>query len=458
MVPASTQNPAQARRKAGEYSRPGSGFGIGIGLVDIRALLPGPLTFARNERAHVTGYNNCRNRKLAVSSASRKSPKYHSAEAERRLAYFKERGEQMVSTICDLVEIESPSDNKDAVDRVAEAVAEKFSRLGGEIHFHRAKDFGSHLQVNFGGKSAKPVLLLGHYDTVYALGTLATMPCRVAGNKLTGPGVLDMKSGIALMLHALAALQEWHKGGLLRPVTVLLVSDEEVGSSSSRAITEALAKRAAAVLVLEPSYGREGAVKTARKGVGDYLLRVTGKAAHAGLDFNKGVNAIRELARQIEKVSGFTDPKKGLTVNVGVVSGGSRTNVVPAQAEARIDVRIARLKDAAGIDKKMRRLRPFNGQCKIEISGGINRPPMERTAGVAALYVQAAAIARELGWKLGEAAVGGGSDGNFTAGLGIPTLDGLGGVGDGAHATHEHILISELPRRAALIAGLIERA
>lgn len=400
------------------------------------------------------------NGKPRVSSASRKTSKQPSAEAERRLAYFAARREQIVATIRDLVEIESPSDNKTAVDHVAEAVAEKFSRLGGEIRFHRAKSFGSHLQVNFGGKSAKPVLLLGHYDTVYPLGTLATMPCRVEHNRLTGPGVLDMKSGIALMLHAIAALQEWHTEGwygvLPRPVTVLLVSDEEVGSSSSRSITEALAKRAASVLVLEPSYGRQGAIKTARKGVGDYLLKVTGKAAHAGLDFDKGVNAIRELARQIERVSGFTDLKKGLTVNVGVVSGGSRTNVVPAEAMAQIDVRIARLKDAAGIDKKIRSLRPFDRNCKMVVSGGINRPPMERTAGVAALYAQAVAIARDLGWKLGEAAVGGGSDGNFTAGLGIPTLDGLGGVGDGAHARHEHILISELPRRTALLAGLIE--
>jgi glutamate carboxypeptidase len=348
------------------------------------------------------------------------------------------------------------------VDEVAEAVAHKFSRLGGELRFHRAKDFGSHLQVNFAGKSAKPVLLLGHYDTVYPLGTLATMPCRAVNNKLSGPGVLDMKSGIALMLHALAGLQEWHgrekeqNGGLPRPVTVLLVSDEEVGSNSSRAITESLAKKAAAVLVLEPSYGRQGAAKTARKGVGEYLVKVTGKASHAGLDFQQGVNAILELARQIEKISRFTDLKKGLTVNVGIVSGGSRTNVVPAEAAAQVDVRIARMKDGAGIDKKMHSLRPVNRKCKIEVTGGINRPPMERSAGVAALFAQAAAIARELGWKLEEAAVGGGSDGNFTAGLGIPTLDGLGGVGDGAHATHEHILISELPRRAALLAGLIE--
>src|SRR6202795_2775684 len=395
-----------------------------------------------------------------VNSGSRKAPAHSRIEALRRLTYFSERRGEIVSTIRDLVEIESPSDNKAAVDEVAEAIAHKFSQLGGEIRFHRAQDFGSHLQVNLGGKSAKPVLLLGHYDTVYPLGTLATMPCRAVHNRLTGPGVLDMKSGIALMLHALAGLQEWHSkeqaGGLPRPVTVLLVSDEEVGSESSRAITESLAKKAVAVLVLEPSYGRQGAVKTARKGVGEYLVRVTGKASHAGLDFQKGVNAILELARQIEKISSFTDLKKGLTVNVGIVSGGSRTNVVPAEATAQIDVRISRIKDAAGIDKKMRSLRPFNRKCKIENTGGINRPPMERTAGVAALYAQAAAIARELGWKLGEAAVGGGSDGKFTAGLGIPTLDGLGGVGDGAHAKHEHILISELPRRAALIAGLIE--
>jgi glutamate carboxypeptidase len=397
-----------------------------------------------------------------VNSISRKASTPYSAEAQRRLAYFKERRNAIVSTIRDLVEIESPSDNKTAVNRVAEAVAEKFSRLGGEIRFHQAKNFGSHLQVNFAGKSAKPLLLLGHYDTVYPLGTLAAMPCHVTANKLTGPGVLDMKSGIALMLHALAALHDWHgkeqRSELSRPVTVFLVSDEEVGSESSRKITEALAKRAAAVLVLEPSYGPQGAAKTARKGVGDYLVKVTGRASHAGLDFQKGVNAILELARQIEKISTFTDLKKGLTVNVGIVSGGSRTNVVPAEAAAQVDVRIARLKDAAGIDKKMHSLRPFNRKCKIEVTGGINRPPMERTPGVAALYAKAKAIASELGWKLGEAAVGGGSDGNFTAGLGIPTLDGLGGVGDGAHAQHEHILISELPRRAALIAGLIELA
>lgn len=382
-------------------------------------------------------------------------------ESQRRLAYFTERRDQIVATIRELVEIESPSDNKAAVDALSDVVAAKFAALGAIVKIHPAQDFGNHLQADFPCQSAaKPVLLLGHYDTVYPLGTLATMPCRIVDDKLTGPGVLDMKSGIALMLHAIAALQDWRNkdwhGQLPRPVTVLLVSDEEVGSDSSRALTESLARKAAAVLVLEPSYGFEGAVKTARKGVGEYQLKVTGKAAHAGLDFQKGVNAIVELARQIEKVTAYTDLKRGLTVNVGVVSGGSRTNVVPAEATAQVDVRIARLKDASGIEKKMRALRPFNRKCKLEITGGINRPPMERTPGVAELYAKATTIARDLGWKLGEAAVGGGSDGNFTAGLGIPTLDGLGGVGDGAHAVHEHIRIPELPRRAALVAGLIE--
>jgi len=400
-----------------------------------------------------------------------------SPEEQRRLAYFEDRREAMVATIRELVEIESPSDNKAAVDRLSEVVAQKFAALGGAVRVHRANEFGNHLQVDFAGRPGnesrgKPVLLLGHYDTVYPMGTLAKMPCHVDGDRLTGPGVLDMKSGIALMLSAISALRDGHasggtcsnenrsdeRRGLPRPVSVLLVSDEEVGSDSSRAITESLARKAAAVLVLEPSYGFEGAVKTARKGVGDYTIKVTGRSSHAGLDFQKGVNAILELARQIEKVSQFTDLKKGLTVNVGIVSGGSRTNVVPAEATAQVDVRIARMKDAAGIDKKMRGLRPVNRKCKIEISGGINRPPMERTAGVAELYAKAVGIARDLGWKLGEAAVGGGSDGNFTAGLGIPTLDGLGGVGDGAHAVHEHILISELPRRAALLARLIESA
>lgn len=378
------------------------------------------------------------------------------SESQRRLTYFQDRRDQIVSTIRELVEIESPSDNKAAVDALSDAVAAKFAALGATVRIHPAQTVGNHLQAEFPGKpGAGRVLLLGHYDTVYPLGTLATMPCQIVGDRLTGPGTLDMKSGIALMLHAIAALQEWHDQ-LPRPTTVLLVSDEEIGSDSSRPITESLAKKSAAVLVLEPSYGLQGAVKTARKGVGDFQIKVIGKAAHAGLDFQKGANAIEELARQIEKISRFTDFKKGLTVSAGLISGGTRSNVVPAEATATIDVRVTRMKDAAQIEKKMRALRPENRKCKVEVTGGVSRPPLERTAAVAALYAKAKAIAHDLGWELGEAAVGGGSDGNLTGALGIPTLDGLGGVGDGAHATHEHILVSELPRRTALLAGLIE--
>jgi glutamate carboxypeptidase len=375
--------------------------------------------------------------------------------ARTRLEYFEQHRDQMVDKIRRLVELESPSDNKQAVDRISAFVAEEFAAIGGRAQFHRVADCGNHLQVDFEGETQQKPILLGHYDTVYPTGTLANMPCRVGNGRLWGPGVLDMKSGIAIMLYALQGLQAWH-GRLPRPVTVLLVSDEEVGSDSSRAITENLAKQSSAVLVTEPSYGPKGAVKTARKGVGEYDLKVTGIASHSGLDFEKGQSAIVELARQIGAISKLVDLRRGLTLNVGLVQGGTRVNVVPAEATATIDVRIARMKDAAGIDRKLRSLKPFNRKCKLAVTGGINRPPLERNAGVAMLYHRASVIAKELGWKLTEAAVGGGSDGNFTAGLGIPTLDGLGGVGDGAHAVHEFIVVSELPRRAALLAGLIE--
>jgi glutamate carboxypeptidase len=281
------------------------------------------------------------------------------------------------------------------------------------------------------------------------------MPCTIEHGRLHGPGTLDMKSGIALMIHAIEALKDWY-GELPRPVTVFLVSDEEVGSHSSRKITEALAKESAGVLVLEPAAGLRGAVKTARKGVGEYTLRVNGVAAHAGLDPGKGHSAILELARQIAVIAKMNNLRRGLSVNPGVIEGGTRTNVVAAEASVRIDVRIKRAKQAAGIDRKLRSLKPFDKHCTLEMTGGINRLPMERTAGVAALYKKARGIADEIGWKLEEAAVGGGSDGNFTAGMGIPTLDGMGGVGEGAHAVHEFIVISELPRKALLLAGMIE--
>ncbi len=378
-----------------------------------------------------------------------------------RLRYFQQQRSRIVDTIRELVEIESPSDNKQAVDRLAHLLAGKFESLGGKTRLHRSSEFGDSLQIDFPANSptaqGQPVLLLGHYDTVYPLGTLSNMPCKVDGGKLHGPGVLDMKSGIGLMLHAIEGLQQW-LGGRPRPVTVFLVSDEEIGSHSSRQITEGLAKKSAGVLVLEPGAGLHGAVKTARKGVGEYTLRVQGVASHAGLDPGSGHSAILELARQIAVLSKLNNLRQGISVNPGVIAGGTRTNVVAAEASVGIDVRIQKAKQAAQIQRKLGSLKAFDKRCHLELTGNINRLPMERTAGVAALYKKAQAVAAAMGWKLEEAAVGGGSDGNFTAGMGIPTLDGMGGVGEGAHALHEFILISELPRRATLLAGMIESA
>jgi glutamate carboxypeptidase len=394
-------------------------------------------------------------KKTASSTRSDQLPA--NAVWRERLRYFEARQEKIVETIREFVAIESPSDNKLAADRMGALLAARFETLGGRAHVHRAEDFGDSVQIDFPGREKiRPVLLLGHFDTVYPLGTLASMPCRVADGRLYGPGALDMKSGIALMFYAMEALHRWH-AGLPRPVTVFLVSDEEVGSYSSRKITETLARESAGVLVLEPA-GPHGAVKTARKGVGEYILNVKGVAAHAGLDPGTGHSAIVELARQITAVSKMNDLRRGLSVNPGVIRGGTRTNVIAAEATVEIDVRIQNAKQSATLDRKFRALKPFDKHCKLIVEGGVNRLPMERTKGVAALYRKAQAIAKNIDWKLEEAAVGGGSDGNFTAGMGIPTLDGMGGMGEGAHAVHEHIAISELPRRALLLAGMIESA
>jgi len=395
---------------------------------------------------------------MPTHKTSRQTKNQSNALWTDRLRYFESRSAALVQTIRELVDIESPSDNKLAGDRMGTILASKFETLGGRATVHRAEDYADNIQIDFPGREeAKPVLLLGHFDTVYPLGTLAKMPSHDTNGRLHGPGVLDMKSGIALMFYAIEALQAWH-GSLPRPVTVFLVSDEEVGSSSSRKITEALARKSAAVLVLEPAAGLRGAVKTARKGVGDYVLTVEGVAAHAGLDPGKGHSAIVELARQITSIARLNDLKQGISVNPGVIRGGTRTNVIAAEAVVEIDVRIKSASQARTLDRKIRGLKPFDKHCKLSVEGGINRLAMERTAGVAALYKKAQGISKQLDWKLEEAAVGGGSDGNFTAGMGIPTLDGLGGVGEGAHAVHEHIVISELPRRALLLAGMIESA
>jgi glutamate carboxypeptidase len=368
---------------------------------------------------------------------------------------------QLVATIRRIVELESPSQDKAALDRCADFLAEELARRGGKIKLHRNRAAGNQLQADFPvrqrparGQTRGRVLLLGHHDTVWDVGTLRTMPLREAGGRLYGPGVFDMKAGIGLMLFALDALRE-AGGGLPRPVTVLLNPDEETGSAASREKTKTIAKRCSCVLVLEPAHGADGKCKTARKGVGDYTLKVTGVAAHSGLDFEKGQNAIIELAHQIQRIAGFTDLKRGVTFNPGLVRGGTRTNVVPAEASLEIDVRVAKAKDAAYVARCMKSLKAANRKCKLSVEGGMNRPPLERTAAVTKLYAVARDVAAELGFELGEIAVGGGSDGNFTGALGVPTLDGLGAVGDGAHAANESIVIAELPRRVALIAGLI---
>lgn len=381
-------------------------------------------------------------------------PRAPQFDLDKISAWLKDRQDEMVASLRELVIRESPSHQKQACDDLCAYVAHEFGCLGGEVKIHPQRTAGDHLQVSFPAvQRREPILLLGHLDTVYELGTLEKMPWAKRRGRLHGPGVFDMKAGIVQMMFALWALRK--NPGLPRPVKVLLVSDEEQGSASSRAITEKLAKQCAAVLVCEPS-GPGGALKTARKGVGAFTLKVTGKAAHSGLDFEKGQSAILELAHQVQAVSQLTDLTRGITVNVGIVRGGTRTNVVADEAVAEMDLRVKSMQDGLEMERRIRELRAFNPECWLEIQGGINRPPLERTDKVATLFGIARNVGNELGMELQEIAVGGGSDGNFTAGIGIPTLDGLGAVGEGAHALHEHVIAAELPKRAALLAGLIQ--
>jgi glutamate carboxypeptidase len=362
------------------------------------------------------------------------------------------RAAWMIHALRQMVEVESPSDDKTAVDRAVVLVAKLAAGLGGRVKIHKQKQFGDVLELRFGParSSRKPILLLGHLDTVWPLGTLAGMPWREQDGRIYGPGVLDMKAGVAMALTAVRVLAEL---GVSRPVTLLLNSDEEVGSHVSRPITERLALASSAVLVLEPAQGL--ACKTARKGVGDYRLQVTGVASHSGVDFARGHSAILELARLLQEVEGFTELRLGRTVNPGVIGGGTRSNVVAQSAFAEVDVRIAKAADAARVDKLFRGLRCTDPACGLTVTGGINRPPMERKPGTVALYKQARKLAAEIGFTLEEAATGGGSDGNFTAALGVPTLDGLGAVGEGAHAAHEHLVAEHLVPRTALLAAMI---
>jgi glutamate carboxypeptidase len=361
-----------------------------------------------------------------------------------------EKQEETISLIQALVECESPSGLNDLlIEATKDLATAKIVKK-------------SHLRLEFslgfpGGKRKSPQLLaLGHSDTVWEPGTLKSMPFRRADGRLWGPGVLDMKAGIAFFLTAMRILHE-QDIPLPHPVVLLIVSDEEIGSPTSRDVTEAEARKSSHVLVLEPGTGLTGKLKTSRKGVGNYQLLVHGKAAHAGVDFSNGASAILEAARQIERIAGFTNLEQGTTLNPGVIQGGTRTNVIAAEAQVDIDLRVTKLRHAAAIDKKLRALKPFDKRCTLEITGGLNRPPMERTKAIASLFKTAQAIGRELGIEIEESSTGGGSDGNFTAALGIPTLDGLGAVGEGAHAPNESILINRIPDRIALLAGICAR-
>lgn len=372
------------------------------------------------------------------------------------LSYARAHQEEMIALCRELVECESPSDDPRAVARFVELAADRLSGIG-RIERLDGGRFGPHLRCELdlpGPSKDGQILALGHSDTVWPVGTLKQMPFREQGGRLHGPGVLDMKAGIVFLAFAARALRELGIP-VRRRVLLQLNSDEEVGSDSSRPLTEEAARRSVAVLVLEPGTGLEGKLKTARKGVGDYTVVVRGKAAHSGLDFTAGASAILELARQLETIAGFTNLERGITVNPGVIAGGTRPNVVAAEARAEVDMRVVRLRDAAALDRKFRRLRPVDKRCRIEVSGGLNRPPMERSAGVARLYRAAQQIAQDLGIQLDESLSGGGSDGNFTAAAGVPTLDGLGAVGEGAHAPHESILVDRMADRTALLAGLL---
>ena len=369
------------------------------------------------------------------------------------------------------VEIESPTYSPQDIARLAHFFAREFKRHHGEVRlldhpvtgpavvaefWGKTKMSRTRKAVSAGAKSGatkaeKTLLLIGHLDTVWAKGTLASMPFRICNGKAYGPGIFDMKAGIIQGLAAIHALQS---AGFVpsSPVRFFLNSDEEVGSRAFRKELEAEAKRARAVMVLEPS--ANGALKTARKGGGEFRIAVHGRLAHAGINPQDGVNAIAELARQIVRVEQLAQPARGLTINTGVIEGGTRTNVIPEFARATVDVRIPRLQDREMIERKVFGLKPVNPQARLKIEGGLNRPPMERKV-AAELFRKAKRAARELGFDIQEASTGGGSDGNFCAALGVPTLDGLGGVGAGAHAHDEHIIIREVPRRAALLAALL---
>lgn len=372
------------------------------------------------------------------------------------LRYATEKEADIVALIRDLVLCESPTDSPAAVNRFVDLLIEHTKDVA-SAKVIKSNTSGNHLRLEFklpGHKKTGQILGLGHSDTVWPLGTLSAMPFRQAKGRVWGPGVLDMKAGLAFFIYAARALRDLDTP-IAHKVVLLAVSDEETGSKTSRVHTEAEAKRSDCVLVLEPGTGLTGKLKTARKGVGNYTIHIEGRASHAGVDFSAGASAILEAARQIEKIAGFTDLQRGTTVNPGLISGGTRTNVVAAEARIGVDLRVAHLKDVTSLERKFHSLRPVDKRCKLRIEGGLNRPPMERTPAIASLFLKAKRIADQMGISIEESSTGGGSDGNFTAALGVPTLDGLGGVGEGAHAPNESILVSRIADRTALVAGLL---
>jgi glutamate carboxypeptidase len=376
----------------------------------------------------------------------------------RELLHELRRREQgMVRLLAQFVRCESPSVDKAAVDRFGRMVAREWRRRGANVRILMQTKRGSHVRVELApdnGRSAGQILVLGHLDTVYPLGALRKMPLRVAKGRAWGPGIFDMKGGLVLALAAIDALH----AARIRPrkrLVFLWTSDEEIGSESSRRTLEQEARRSDAVLVLEPAFGPEGKLKTARKGVGGAEIIVTGRSAHAGIDPERGVNAVHELALQIARLMKMNDRRRGITLQATVVEGGTASNVVPANARAHIDFRYASKAGARAMKKRLRSLRPILKGARLDVRMAPSRPPLERTPAVRALFGRAQSLMRELGLTLDETATGGGSDGNFTAALGVPTLDGLGALGDGAHSPQEHIVIHALPERAALIAGLL---
>jgi glutamate carboxypeptidase len=357
----------------------------------------------------------------------------------------------------ELVRIESPSDDRPSLDRFAARLQSLFGELGGLERLESGDpERGSHLRLTVDGQtgSGQHAVALCHYDTVWSLGTLQRIPFSVDdGGVARGPGCFDMKGGIVVLYFALQALRA--RG--MRParaLRALFTSDEEVGSPTSRPLIEKTAAGAAVAYVLEsPLPG--GTLKTARKGTGDFLVRITGRAAHAGVEPQKGISATGELAHQTLALHALNDYARGTTVNVGVVRGGTRPNVVAAEAEAHVDIRVETLAEAERIEAAIRGLQPHLPGAVLEIEGGLNRPPMERSAAMGALFEQARRNAVAMGVDLHEGSTGGGSDGNFTAAMGVPTLDGLGPEGEGAHAAHEHVDTASFPRRVALLAGLL---